>query len=152
MLESDDYHEWLNDPEINQYSECRWQMWTTEKVRDYIKSLPEDIVFMAIMKNDVHVGNVKLGKPDKFHRFADLGLLINKNCWGRGIATEAIGLMTDFAFNSCGLHKVVAGVYAENSACIRAFQKNGYEIEGTLKDHRFYKDRYVDEILLGKTK
>ena len=44
------YCNWLNDPEVTQYMESRFEKWTIKKVKDYvskIKSNP-DYVFLAI--------------------------------------------------------------------------------------------------------
>ena len=53
-------------------------------------------------------------------------LLGDKNCWGKGYATETIEVLTEHAFGVLGLHKLTAGAYAENVGSIRAFEKAGF--------------------------
>ena len=126
-------------------------------MRAYIeeKSRSRDNVFLAVVhrENDKHIGNIKLGPIDWIHRRGDVGIIIgDKNCWGKGFASEAIGLMADYAFNTLNLHKLTAGYYSPNRACGKAFEKNGFVPEGVRKQHAFYEGTYVDLNLLGLVK
>jgi RimJ/RimL family protein N-acetyltransferase len=63
--------------------------------------------------------------------------------WGKGIASAALGLMTDYAFNSLQLRKLCAPVLAPNRASMRVLEKCGYRPEAVLraevqKDGRFF--------------
>ncbi|MBR4820433.1 GNAT family N-acetyltransferase, partial [bacterium] len=50
----------------------------------------------------------KIGSINSYHKYADVGFLIGeKDYWGKGIATEAIKLATDFAFNTLGLQTIL---------------------------------------------
>src|SRR5688572_26546417 len=89
------YYAWLNDPEINQYLENRYFPSTIESIREYINSInaSKANLFCAIIlkENNQHIGNIKLGPINWIHRYAEIGLLLGeKNCWGKGFATEAI--------------------------------------------------------------
>ena len=75
-----------------------------------------------------------------------------KAIWGKGYATEAIALASEYAFNGLNLHKLSAGFYAANIGSIKAFQKNGFIQEGLRKNHRIYQGAYVDEVLMGKAR
>jgi [ribosomal protein S5]-alanine N-acetyltransferase len=58
--------------------------------------------------------------------------------------------MSDFAFTSLYLHKLHASVVDANIGSARILEKNGYELEGRLKDHYFIEDNYYDSLLFGK--
>ena len=73
-----------------------------------------------------------------------------EDCWGNGYASEAISLLTDFAFDTLNLHKLTAGCYEQNMGSLKTFQKAGFEIEGVRKQHCFSNGNYADAILLGK--
>jgi len=103
---------------------------------------------MGIFNKGVHVGNIKLD-IDEHHNRGDIGLLIGPEHWGKGYATWAINLMTEYAYR-IGLRKVTAGAYAGNVGSIRAFEKAGFEREGILKDHWLVDGAYQDGVLLGK--
>ncbi|HEY1157453.1 MAG TPA: GNAT family protein, partial [Arthrobacter sp.] len=89
-----------------------------------------------LREGDRHIGNIKLGPINVHHRRADIGLLVgDRACWGKGYASEAIAILSDFAFGRLGLHRLTAGMYAENEGSARAFEKAGYAREGLLRGH-----------------
>lgn len=152
---SDNYYHWLNDPEVSQYLETRFIPHSHERIKSYVKQMEEDLnsVFLAIIEKgkDIHMGNIKIGPINWFHRFADISLVIGeKKCWGKGYGTDAIELLIDYVFNTLNLNKINAGIYAGNVASIKAFKKAGFIEEGLRKKQRFYKGEYVDEVLMGK--
>lgn len=152
---SEKYASWMNDPEINQYLESRFMVHTVENTKVFIRSVTNDNNYqfgMFDINTDEHIGNIKIGSINHYHKYADIGFLIGeKSYWGKGIATEAIALATDFAFNELHLHKLWGGAYAPNKGSIRAFEKNGYICEGIKKNQfRTNEGIYVDDIMYGK--
>ena len=148
------YHRWINDAQVTRYLESRFYPHSIESLRDYVEQVgaDRDNLFLAIVlkEPDRHIGNIKLGPINWLHRFADVGLLIGeKDCWGKGYATEAIKLVSKFAFEQLNLHRLNAGCYADNVGSAKAFLRAGWMQEG-VRPRRFYcEGRYVDEILLG---
>ena len=49
--------------------------------------------------------------------------------WGRGIATEALRAMTEYAFTTFDLCRLHAGVFEWNPASMRVLEKAGYTFE-----------------------
>ena len=149
------YVSWMNDPDINQYLESRFVTHSIDSVKLFIRSVTNDNNYqfgIFDIKTDEHIGNIKIGGINHYHKFADIGFLIGeKKYWGKGIATEAIKLATDFAFQELNLHKVIGGAYALNIGSCRAFEKNGYIKEGIKYSQYMTVDAvYVDDILYGK--
>lgn len=148
------YLEWLNDPEVNRYLETRFTEQTLESIRAFVseKISSSNEFLYAICENegDRHIGNIKLGPLNPHHRSADVSLFIGeKNCWGKGYATEAIFLLTQHAFDSLGLNKLRAGCYASNQGSAAAFEKCGWTREGLQKGMVQSEGREMDLILLG---
>jgi ribosomal-protein-alanine N-acetyltransferase len=152
-----DYVKWMRDAEITQFLESRWTAYELDDLKEYVKQINSshnDFLFgIFLRENSQHVGNIKIGGIDHTHRFGNIGLFIgNKDCHGKGYGSEAIELATRYAFNELNLNKLVAGIYAPNLASYRAFLKARYNQAGILKQHRFYKGSYVDEILVERGK
>lgn len=150
-----EYVSWLNDPEVSQYMESRFQIHTLETLKQYITDRNADVntYFFAIVRKDSEkmIGSIKLGPVDRNHNRGEIGIMIgDKDSWGQGFASEAIKLISDFGFNTFKLHKIVAGVYAENMGSRKAFLKNGFEEEAVLKKHDRSKDTYTDVIRFAK--
>jgi ribosomal-protein-alanine N-acetyltransferase len=149
------YVQWLNDPETNRFMEFRFTIWTMEKLIKHMRERQADTeYFFAICMrvNNMHIGNIKLGSIDWNHLRADIGLMIgDRSHRMRGLGTEAVRLVTDFAFTQLKLQKLTAGAYIDNVACIKAFEKCGFRREGRLKEHACSDGKRVDVILLGCT-
>jgi RimJ/RimL family protein N-acetyltransferase len=151
---NENYHEWMNSPDVTKYLESRFRANSLESLREYVsaKTDDRDNVFLAIVlkDGDRHIGNIKLGPIDWIHRHADIGILIGeKDCWGKGFATEAIKAIVDYAFTVLNLHKLTAGCYSVNQGSARAFQRVGFEIEGVRREQCHSDGQYVDQVLLG---
>lgn len=148
------YYQWMNDPEVIKYMESRFYPNSVEEISEFVRSKTrdKDNAFMAIMlkEDDRHIGNIKLGPINTIHRYADVALIIGeKDCWGKGYATEAICLIVDYAFNRLNLHKLTAGCYEANQGSAKCFQKAGFTIEGCRRNQYFCDGIFVDAILLG---
>jgi [ribosomal protein S5]-alanine N-acetyltransferase len=59
----------------------------------------------------------------------------DKDSWGKGFASEAISMVTQFGFNQLKLAKLSAGCYENNIGSKKAFEKSGYKVEGFLRSH-----------------
>ena len=148
------YFRWLNDPEVTQFLEIRYIPHSIEDIRRFVeeKNVRPDEIFLAICLKEGgrHIGNIKLGPVNRIHRFADISLLIGeKECWGRGYATEAIAAVARFAFDVQNLNKLRAGCYSGNRGSEKAFLKVGFSREGCLKNQWMTGGGFQDEILLG---
>ena len=151
---TDRYVCWMNDPEITQYLESRFRSFSGEDLIGYIrekKSDPDSALFaICLLDTDVRIGNIKLGPVHWRHRLASIGILIGeKEHFGNGFATEAIGLLAEYGFRKLNLHKLTAGCYVKNIGARKAFEKNGFTVEGVRKDHVLFQGRFMDIIELG---
>ena len=76
---------------------------------------------MPVEEDDTDYSLVVPGKvPDGD---IEIGYCFKRSAWGKGYATEAIELVTDYAFKKLNLHKLTAGCYQLNEAAIKAFQR-----------------------------
>ena len=149
------YLNWMDDEKIKQFLESRWNKYTINDIKEYVKTISENPnnFFFGIYLNDKneHIGNIKIGDINQIHKFGDIGLMIgNKTKWGKGYASEAIKLATKHAFKELNLNKVFAGIYENNIGSYKAFLKAGFYEAGRLKKHLLYKGDYVDKIIVEK--
>ncbi|MBG6179797.1 GNAT family N-acetyltransferase [Arthrobacter sp. CAN_A1] len=61
---------------------------------------------------------------------ATLGYWVDSQRAGRGIAPTAVALVTDYCFNSMGLHRMEINIRPENAASLRVVEKLGFRDEG----------------------
>lgn len=86
-------------------------------------------------------------QTDVFRRSAEIGIWVAEPYWGRGIATEAVRAMTEFAFAHFDLCRVYAGVFEWNPASMRVLEKVGYTLEGRLRRSVTKDGRTIDRML-----
>jgi len=67
---------------------------------------------------------------------ATLGYWVDKDRAGRGIAPTAVALVTDYCFQTLGLHRMEINIRPENGPSLRVVEKLGFRDEG-------YRPRYL---------
>lgn len=148
------YLRWMNDPAVNKYLELRFARHDIRSLSQFVERIQAsaDEYAFGIHSLDTaeHIGNIKLGPIDRNHMTASIGFLIGEiSAQGKGVATEAVELMTNFAFGDLGLKKLSAGTYVINQASRRVFKKVGWAEEGLRRGHHTYQGKRVDVIEFG---
>jgi RimJ/RimL family protein N-acetyltransferase len=120
---------------------CRYMTWTPHAdealTRDFIEScigawnagsrLPYAI---TERHSDVAIGTIEarlLGTA------IDIGYVLAKPHWGKGLMPEAIIALADSALELAGIYRVQATCDTENIASQRALEKSGFKREGRLE-------------------
>ena len=142
-IEQDDcdenYLSWLKNPKINQYLETRWENQNLNKIKIFVKTIKEskDSILFAIeeISSNKHIGNIKIGPINHNHKYADISYFIgDSGVWGKGYASEAVSLATEYSVRVLKLETLVAGVYGGNVGSQKVLEKNGYSLAGRFKD------------------
>ena len=142
------YANWVNDPEVNEFTQARYTPQTVNTVLEFIKSYDNRSRFLwGIFPKDepsLHIGNHTLQVWWR-HRTARLGIMIgDKSFWGRDVAQQTRTCVLDHAFNTLGLHKVLGGGLSTNFKNIYNYKKQGWTFEGTDKEAIILDGRRVD--------
>jgi RimJ/RimL family protein N-acetyltransferase len=80
------------------------------------------------------------------------GYWLGETFWGRGVVTEAVRLVTAYAFEQLGARRVQAWVFDWNPASRRVLEKNGFQVEGRLRQMVEKGERVGDCIMLGRVR
>jgi len=75
---------------------------------------------------------------------------VSRRFWGRRVMDEVLPAILGFGFNTLGLRRIEAVVTAGNEPSCRLLERHGFEREGVLKEHAFWKDRFWDQVVYGK--
>lgn len=97
------------------------------------------------------VGAVDLFDFDPFHQRAGVGILIHAiNERQKGLASDALTLLCQYANEVLGLHQIYANISDNNLASIRLFEKCGFELSGRKKEWVKVGKTWKDELLFQK--
>lgn len=75
---------------------------------------------------------------------AEVGYSLSRAHWGRGLMTEALRAVIEYAFDSLHLNRVEAIHEIDNPASGAVMRKCGMQYEGRLRQKLFNKGRFVD--------
>ncbi len=149
-------HTYVSDEEVSRF--IGWKlMKTLDETRAFIETMLKreaagtHMYASVILKaTQAIIGTVMIFDFDQIANQAEIGYVFHKKYWSKGYGTESIALLTDFAFDTLKLHKLHASVVDANIGSARILEKNGYELEGRIKDHFYIDSTYYDQLLYGK--
>lgn len=75
---------------------------------------------------------------------AELGYVVAPQAHGRGVATRALGLLTDWALDEAGFERLTLLISVQNEASKTVAARNGYVLEGVLRSLAFKQRRRED--------
>lgn len=114
---------------------------------------PETHFGITIQDEVVGGIGVEIGEPGKLAvsaHCAEIGYWLGESFWGRGIMSEAVVAVTEWAFSGLRLARIQAAVYARNPASARVLEKAGYTCEGRLRARYFRDGEFIDGLLYAK--
>lgn len=104
---------------------------------------------LTLKGEDQVIGLCGFGYWARQIRMAELGFDLAKTYWGRGLITEAAGVVVRFGFDQMNLNRIVAEVHGNNAASIRVMEKLGFMLEGVLRDDGYENGQFYDQRLYG---
>ncbi len=124
----------------------------------YTKEKGEEFIAYARGKGPNHIFAIDLEgqaiggigihpQADIFRKNAELGYWLAEEYWGRGITTEAIRLVIDYAFENLDVDRVFARPFGSNIPSQRVLEKNGFVLEARFEKTIIKGDEYQDELV-----
>ena len=127
---------YAQDPDVVRY--LMWRPHTS--IRDTTEYLArcvagnnagDDLTWALTLKGDDRLIGMFALRPHGFK--ADLGYVLARLYWGRGLVTEAGRAIVDLAFSDPAVHRVWAVCDVDNKASARVLEKLGMTLEGVLR-------------------
>jgi RimJ/RimL family protein N-acetyltransferase len=128
---------------------------TIEQEQSHLKRYDDTkygLYLVVTNENDEIVGQSAITQiyPNrkKAEHVYDFGVVILKNYWGRGIASELMAQLINHA-RQIGVVRLELHVRVKNTTAIKLYQKFGFRIEGTLKNMAKIDNQYQDEYIMA---
>lgn len=96
-----------------------------------------------------YLGGCGLNQLRPLDRVANLGYWVRTSQAGQGIATRAVQLLVDWAFQNTNLIRLEIVVAVDNDASRRVAEKLGTRCEGGLQRRFFLNGRSVDALMFA---
>lgn len=121
------------DPDIARYNSVGSAV-TPELAETWIRARNEpDRLDWSITAGNSIVGRVSLAHIDNVDGTGELGYWLMPSVRGRGMATDAVGLVEEHAFSTLGLERLAIRHELDNTRSCLLAQRRGYLAEGTQR-------------------
>jgi RimJ/RimL family protein N-acetyltransferase len=144
---------WFADMEVTRHLNRRTAI-SLQQEQEFLKKVGEskDDVWWVMEAEGKPIGATGVMGINWLDANGTTGIVIGeKDCWGKGYATEAMRLRTRYAFRELNLHKLMTEVDAGNEASRKALERNGYRTVGIRREQTFregnWRDRWLGEVL-----
>ena len=123
-----------------------------QRVQDHY-ARQEAIVWVITFKGqDLAIGACTYWHFDSGFHCGEIGYELHRGFWGQGIVSEVLPTVISFGFREIGLNRIEANPLGRNPKSSRILQKLGFTHEGTLRQRRFFRGAYDDELYFGLLK
>jgi RimJ/RimL family protein N-acetyltransferase len=95
-------------------------------------------------------GTIAIKDIDYVDKKAKIGYWIGKQYQGKGIATECVKLVVNYAFDELKLEEILAYVFPDNNSSIRVLEKNGFEKTKEVNEYHPISKRYKKSLVYMK--
>lgn len=149
--DAETFVKWLNNPEINEYLNIRNSLINLSGEKEFLEKYCKEEFNLSIVRcdNDEMIGNIALKDIDYKNGFTELGIFIGEvENLGKGYGSEAINLLTNYAFKELRLHTVYLTVFDNNPRAKRAYEKCGFVEFGRRHEALFQDGKYHDLIYM----
>ena len=104
---------------------------------------------VASKETDAAIGTCLLFRHDEGSARAELGYVLGRAHWGRGLMSEALSTLIDGAFGPMGLRRLEAEVDVRNAASARVLERLGFVREGIARQRWVTKGEARDVTSFG---
>jgi RimJ/RimL family protein N-acetyltransferase len=142
-----------NDPEVARYQ--NWETFSAEEADAFLREQDATEpgtpgswfeIAMEEKASGTMVGDCALHVRKDDPRQGEIGFSLSRAHQGRGLASEAVAAVLDYAFGTLGLHRIIAVTDARNAASAALLERIGMRREGHFIQNIWFKGAWGDEL------
>jgi len=131
-----------------------WRPWPAALDSPYAPSAPtgpgDAAIFTIVTLDEGEVaGEGLLWGIDLHNRLAHVGVSLRPALRGRGLGADTVHVLCRYGFTVRGFHRLQVDTLTDNLAMIRAAERSGFAVEGTMRRSAWVLGEFVDEVVLG---
>lgn len=104
---------------------------------------------IAIPDSNRYAGKISLFQIDERNRRAEIGYLLGRQHWGKGLMTEAMSAVLAFAFDEMRLHRIEVDTDPDNQPSLALLARFGFAREGYFRDRWRVHGAWHDSVMLA---
>lgn len=149
------FHSWASREECSEFlpwSPAKDREAYKARVLTWIENYENPLYFQWVIERKATqevIGIINLHNVDEVCQSAETSYILSPEYWGKGVMTEALKRVLEFAFESLELNYVQADVFAGNTASEKVLKKCGMRLEGIEKDKYCKDGKYFDSVQYG---
>jgi RimJ/RimL family protein N-acetyltransferase len=145
---------YCNDPEVAKYQ--TWESMSAQEAHTFVQEqktlqpgVPGQWFQFAIELKETGrlVGDCGLKVHLHDIQQAEIGFTLSRDYQSKGLASEAITCLLDYAFLHLGLHRLIAITDCQNGPCVALLERLGFRREGHFLQNVWFKGKWGDEYL-----
>ena len=143
-----------NDPEVAKYQS--WESVTQLEAHTFVQEqetsqlgLPGQWFQFAIELKETGrlIGDCGLKVHQQNTQQAEIGFTLSRDYQSKGLASETVSCLLDYAFIHLGLHRIIAVTDCQNAPCVALLERLGLRREGHFVQNVWFKGKWGDEYL-----
>lgn len=147
----EDLYEYCSDEEVTKYLDfpTYTNIQQAEERLKYCKEVYKNLdrpIMWAIEYKETKklIGGIDFVNWNEKNKEAEIGYVLNKKYWNKGIMTEALKELIRFGFEKMELNRIEIRCDERNIASARVMEKNGLTYEGTLRHKKMKKGEPIN--------
>lgn len=108
-----------------------------------------EYTFAIVGSDGRFLGGCGINQINRIHGFGNLGYWVRSSATGRGVATEAVRQVAEFAFRNANLVRLEIVCAVENKRSQRVAERAGAGREGVLRHRLLLHGQSVDAVMYG---
>ncbi|HRG34325.1 MAG: GNAT family N-acetyltransferase [Saprospiraceae bacterium] len=139
-----------SDPEVMKYID-KPMMKSAAEAKAMIRQIEADrllgngINWGITLKEDLKlIGTIGFWRIDKPNYRTEVGYMLQTKHQGKGLVSEALQTVLDFAFNQMHVHSIEANINPFNDRSRNLLIKNGFIKEAYFRENYFYNGKFLD--------
>lgn len=135
---------WIHGNTLAPYSKLVLRQYINDSISMDIFQSKQLRLMIDIIELNVTIGTVDLYDIDAHNKRAGVGILIDEKYRNKQYASQALVLLSDYAFNFLHLHQLYAYITVNNKSSLKLFSNIGYKPIGILKEWAQFENKFED--------
>jgi [ribosomal protein S5]-alanine N-acetyltransferase len=144
--DAEDMYVYASDEEVTDY--VTWDTHSSlTDTKKFINTFLSQYVApwgIELKENGQLIGTVHFVWWQPEHNSAEIGYVLSKEYWGKGLITEAANAVISFGFEHMDLVRIQARCFLENKGSERVMEKLGLSFEGISRKVMYVKGEHKD--------